>query len=135
VTELRIGDDDLGALPGAHHARADADPAHAPRDPARLDGVADVDRPLEEQDQSRDEVVHDTLQAEADPDAERAGHDGQLREVEPQDREACQEPQGEEDVVQQARESIGQAAGEADPRVHVLLEREAKEGGQEVRGP
>ena len=44
--------------------------------------VADADRPFGQQDQAGNEIVDDRLQAEADADAERAGDDGEVGEVE-----------------------------------------------------
>ncbi len=39
----------------------------------QLHPVADLDRPLDQQDEARDEVVDDGLQAEADADRQGAG--------------------------------------------------------------
>src|SRR5665811_137418 len=48
---------------------------------ADLDVVADLDGTLDQKNESRDEVVEDALQAEADTDGQRAGDDGEVGEV------------------------------------------------------
>jgi hypothetical protein len=50
--------------------RAHADAEHIGAEIAQLDGIPDLDRAFEEQNQSRDEVVHDLLETEADLEAE-----------------------------------------------------------------
>ena len=76
--QLGVGDDDLGPLRGAHDAGADADAPHPALQVPHLDGVADVDRALEQQDQAGDEVVDHALQAEADAHAQGPRQDRHL---------------------------------------------------------
>ena len=80
--ELRVGDDDVGALIGAHRARPDPDPGDLALEIAHFHDVADADRPLEEQDEPGDEIVDDALQTEPEADTEGAGQDGRFGEVE-----------------------------------------------------
>src|SRR5262245_12389457 len=130
-----IRHDDLGTFPGAHRAGADADPLHLAGEGAKLDGVADLDRALEEEDQAGDEVVDDVLQPEADADAEGTGDDRDAREIEAERREAEEEADQQDDVVNQARESGGDAALELHAREDVLLEDHARGRGQDEGDP
>ena len=83
----RVGDDDFGALARAYGAGAHAELLDLARDVADLDGIAHVDPSLEQDEQPRDEVVHDGLEPEANPDAERTGQDGELGEIDAQRRQ------------------------------------------------
>ena len=80
--QLGVGNDQAGAVEGLDLGGAHADAAHEALLVADDDAVADLDRPLDQQDQARDEVVDDRLQAEADADRQRAGDDGEVGDVE-----------------------------------------------------
>src|SRR6266545_4662402 len=94
---------------------ADADAPDLTVEIAHLDRVAHLDRALQEQDDARYEVVDDGLEAEAHPDAESA-------------RE-------KDDVVQKARDRIGQTAPHGKARVDILLQGEADEARDKKGGP
>ena len=85
-----------------------------------LDDVAELHRTLESEDQPGHEIVDDVLQAEADADAERAGNDRQPGEIEARGGDGQQEAEAEHGVVDEQRDRIGQAAGQRQPRKHVL---------------
>ena len=53
-----------------------------PVDSRDFDAVADGDRPFRQDDEAADEIARDILQAEADPDADRARENGQRAEIE-----------------------------------------------------
>src|SRR5262249_12845833 len=133
--ELGIGDDDLGSGPGAHGAGAHADPRDLTLQIADLDDVAHVDRPLEQEDEPGHEIVDDALQAEADADAERAGQDGDLGEVKPEYAEGEQEAEGQDPVIEQARDGGGDAARHVRARINVLTKHKTNESRDEVRQP
>ena len=76
------------------HARSDADPPHRALQVADLNGIADVDRPLEQQDQTRDKIIDDTLQAKADADAEGAGENTHVVEIHPEHAERRRQIRG-----------------------------------------
>ena len=78
-----FGHDQAGAVERFDLGGAHADAAHVALLVADDDAVADLDRPLDQQDQPRHEVVDDRLQAEADADRQRAGDDGKIGDVEP----------------------------------------------------
>jgi len=72
----------LGSPPGSNQRGPHADILdHAARG-ADLNGVANPDRPFEEQDQTGHKIVDDVLQAETDADTQAAGHESSLAEVE-----------------------------------------------------
>ena len=58
-----------------------------PSPAGRAHPVTDPDRPLGQQDETRDEVVDDRLQAEADADAQRTRNEREVREIEPRRRQ------------------------------------------------
>ena len=80
--QLGVGDDQAGAVEGLDLGGPHADAAHVALLIADDDAVADLDRPLDQQDQPGDEVVDDRLQAEADADRQGAGDDGEVGDVE-----------------------------------------------------
>ncbi len=80
--QLRIRDDQARAVEGLDLGRAHADAADVALLIAGNDPVADFDRPLDQQDEARDEIVDDRLEAEADAERERAGDDRQIGDVE-----------------------------------------------------
>ena len=53
--------------------------------------VTDLHRPLEQQDETRDEIVDHVLQAEADADAQGAGEDRRLGQVDAEDAQGDEE--------------------------------------------
>ena len=78
--QVAVGHDDFGAGNGRELAGADADVLHAARLAGHLNKVADVKRPLKNQDDARHQVVHDALQTQANAHAERPEHDGDFAE-------------------------------------------------------
>ena len=78
---------------------------------ALLDGdpVADLDRPLDQQDQPRDEVVDDGLQAEADADRQGAGDDGEAGDVEAGVGDGGERGDGKADVAGARVDGVGEA--------------------------
>ena len=63
--------DHLGAVPGPHRARPDADVFDLSRHGPDRHRIADLDRTFEQQDQPRHEVVDDVLQPEADAERQQ----------------------------------------------------------------
>ena len=120
-----VGDDDLGAVPGAHDAGADADVPDFSREVPDLHRVPHLEGALDEEDEPGDEVVHHRLQAEADADAERAHQDGDAVEIHPHGRHREDEAQQQDAVVEQGGYRVREPARQADARVDVLLEDEA----------
>ena len=80
--QLGVGNDQAGAVEGFDLGGAHADAAHEALLVADDDAVADLDRPLDQQDQARHEIVDDRLQAKADADRQGAGDDGEVGDVE-----------------------------------------------------
>ena len=81
--EVAVRYDDLGAIERPDGASADTDAGHDSEMIFRFDAIADFDRSFEDQNQSRDEVADDVLEAEADADPQRAENNGELRRAEP----------------------------------------------------
>ena len=96
-----------------------------------LNHVADLDGTLEQENESRDEVIDDVLQAEAETDAERAGEDRELRHVEAHRRDGDEKSDEQNHVMQHRRDGVGHAARQMHARVHVLFEQEAQEARQQ----
>ena len=120
---------------GAHGARANSDAPHLSLHVGDLHGVADLDRPLVEQDETRDEAVHHVLQAEADAHAERTGQDRDLRQVDAR-RSQCQE-EGDQRrrVLHRRADRVGNAARQVHPREYILREQRTDGAGNEHREP
>jgi hypothetical protein len=96
-----------------------------------LNGIADPDGPLEQDDQPPDEVIDDVLQAEPDADSERSAQDGHPIEVHAQHEERQDEADEDDGVAEQARQRIRQGCAEIETRKDVLLEHEAGQGREE----
>ena len=79
--QISVGHDDFGGVCRTQHRRADANVRdHAGRI-AHLNDIAHLDRTFKQQDQTRDEIVHDVLHAKTKPDTECASQDRELRQV------------------------------------------------------
>ncbi len=80
--QVGIRNDHRGAREGLDFGRTHIDATDIPLAVADHYPVADLDRPLDQQDQAGDEIVHDILQAETDTDRQCTGDDRQIRQVE-----------------------------------------------------
>ena len=85
--EFRVGHDDGGAVAQLDLGGAHVDAAHIALGVAQHHPVAHFHGPLCQQDQARDEVLHDGLQAEADAHRQRAGHPGNALHADAQPRQ------------------------------------------------
>ena len=64
-----------------NHRAARADLPNCAQHARYFDAISDRDRPLRQNDQTADEITRDILQAESDPDANRAGKNRQCGEM------------------------------------------------------
>ena len=78
--QVAVGHDDFGARDGCQLAGPDANILHPARLAGHLNEVADVKRPLENQDNARHQVVHNALQTQPNAHAQRPKHDGNFAE-------------------------------------------------------
>jgi hypothetical protein len=101
---------------------ANGDVHHVAVDGANLDAVAHLDGPLEEDDDARDEVVGDGLQAEADAHGERAGDDRERRQVDAHGLKHHEQPDGDEEVPGDGADGVAYARVEGGARQHPLHE-------------
>jgi len=127
--QVRVGNDDLGAAPGADRARAHPDSPDLAPDVSHLHRVARLDGALERQDQARDEVVHHVLQAEADADRQGAGDQGEFRQVDAGRRYGQDEREPQDRVVEKHDDGGRHAPGQGDPGEDFHVQDEAKETG------
>jgi len=81
--ELGVGDDDGDVVVGDHGGAAGADLAHGAGHLAHFHAVADLNGPLEKEDDAADEVFRDVLEPETESDADGAREDRQGGEVDP----------------------------------------------------
>ena len=88
----------LGPTEGPNYTGAKADAFHRSLEWLDLHGVADQDRALEHQDETRDEVGHDVLQSESNAHPEGACQERELTQVEPR-RGHCEHETHEQDHV------------------------------------
>ena len=105
--EFRIWHHDIDVVVGVDQGAPDVYGLDGPGEPiVEFDVVADAQRALEQDDQSRDEIVDDRLQAKTDTDREGARDERKVGEVEA-DRGQCDQ-QGHEDdrVMRQAADRI-----------------------------
>jgi hypothetical protein len=79
--EFRVRHDQMDVVVRADDGRAGSDLDDVAHHLVDLDPVADHHGPLEQDDDSGDEVLHDVLEAEADPDAEGGAEGGEARGV------------------------------------------------------
>ena len=107
--QLGVGHDKAGAPECFDLGRPHGDAAHVAL--ALLDGdpVADLDRTLDQQDQSRDEIVDDRLQAETDADRQRARDDGEAGDVEAGIGDGGERGDGKADVAGTGIDRVGEA--------------------------
>ena len=96
--ELGVGNDQVDVVVGPDQGRARTDLGDVSGHLADLDAVADLDRPLDQEDQARHEVLGDVLQAEADAHADRAAEDGERRGIDAQGLERDDQPQDPDQV-------------------------------------
>ena len=118
-----------------HGGGANADAPDLAVEVGHLDGVADLDGALDEQDDPRDEVVHDGLKAEAHPDPERTREQGEAVEVEAEGADGHREAQEKNQVVEEARDRVGQAPPHGQAWIEILFQSEADEARDEEGGP
>ena len=111
--QLGVRHDQAGAVEGLDLGRAHADAAHVALLVADDDAVADLDRALDQQDEPRDEVVDDRLQAEADADRQRAGDDGEVGDVEAGIGDRQQRGERDADIAHDRVDRIGDAGVQA----------------------
>ena len=111
--QLGVRHDQARAIEGLDLGGAHADAAHEALLVADDDAVADLDRPLDQQDQPRDEVVDDRLQAEADADRQGAGDDGEIGDVEAGIGDRHQRRERDADVAHHRVDGIGDARVQA----------------------
>src|SRR5690606_19811312 len=81
IDKIGIGQDDGLSLKGLDLGGPDADLPDRSADVAGDDPVSDLERPFSQQDEPRNEVGHDILQAEADAEGKRACNQRQARQV------------------------------------------------------
>ena len=101
---------------------AGVDPAHESLVGADHHPVADPDAALPQQDQARDEVIGDRLQAEADSDRQRAGDEGELLDVEPDLGGAEQNRDRPADIAENRADRVADAGVKARLRQKALTE-------------
>ncbi|CFP54326.1 Uncharacterised protein [Bordetella pertussis] len=118
--ELRIGHDDRGAVSHLDFGGAYVDAQDVALDAAQRDPVAHFHRPLRQQDQARNEILHHRLQAETDAHRQRAG-----------DPRHAFQPQAERG---QAQRGGGHHAGIAEQRGRGNLHARIEFGGRQVAG-
>jgi hypothetical protein len=123
--QLGVGQDHLRALRRAQRAGADADGAHFAHQLAQLYGIADADGTLEDQHQTRHEVVDDVLQTEADADAERAREQRDLTHVHAGSTHRHQEPEGQHEIAAQPADGRRDTARQVQLGQHILVEQKA----------
>ena len=93
-------------------------PLHVAGEAADLDPVALLHRPLDQEDDARDEVRDDVLQAEADADRQRAGDDREARQVEPGRGDRDQRRDRDADVADAGEHRVAAAGVEPGARQH-----------------
>jgi hypothetical protein len=86
------------------------------------DPVADLDRPLDQQQQAGDEIVDDLAQPEADTDRQRACDDGEVRQVEPHRGDSDDRRDQDADIIRGHRQRVAHAAVEARARQDLGIE-------------
>ena len=79
--QFPIRDNHFGTARTEHDAGADANALHAPDDVVDLNNVTNLDRALKQDNQARDKIIDDILQAKADADTEGTRDDSELRHV------------------------------------------------------
>ena len=73
------------------------------------------------------------MHAEADPDTQGADQDGHPGQIHPQEPEPPDEPQRQDAIMEQGRDRVGLAGGNARAWIDVLVQHEAQEGREQGR--
>src|SRR5690606_27752395 len=107
---LAVAVDDMGG--------ADVDALDRAGDAADGDQVADAHRALEEDDQARDEVGEDRLQAEAQADRQRRHQPLQFVPADPEGAQGGDDADADQHVGQQRGGGVGAALGQLQARQH-----------------
>ena len=108
--EVRVGDDDFGALESLHRTGTDTDARDLASGAVDIENVTDVNGTLELQDESGDEVVDDVLQAKADAHTQCAGEHGELVQFHASQVYRKKEHQEQQQVVQRRGNQFRQTA-------------------------
>ena len=117
--ELGVGHDHRGAVGHLDFRGSHVDPTDVPLDPRQAHPVPHLDRTLSEQDQARDKVLHDLLQAKTDTHRQGADHPGEAGEVDAQGRHHQHGQEQEAQVTDQGHQ------GGAHAGIHVRLRQQA----------
>jgi hypothetical protein len=115
VHEFRVRHEDVNIVVRGDAGAAEVylpHPAHDAR--CEFHEIVHLEAPLEQDDQAGDEIIDDGLQAEADAHAESSGHDREVPEVETDRRQADQDPDEDDDIVQHPAESVERRRADAD---------------------
>ena len=105
--ELGVRHDDIDIVVRVDQRAADVDGFYSSREArVELDIVTDTQGSLEQDDQPRDEVVDDRLQAETDTDGERTRDDGEICEVEADRRQCDQRGYDDDRVVREPAQRV-----------------------------
>ena len=131
--EIGVRHDHFRALPGPDRRRTHADALDLPDHAADVDLVADIDRPLDHQDQAGHEVADDVLQAEAHTHAERAGQQRHLGEVDAERGQRQHESGDHEHVADDRRDGDRHPSAQVEPGQEFMAEHEAHDLGQQPR--
>ena len=106
--EARVGHQDIDVVVGADAcgARADLHDGAANADVLDLDIIADRYHPVENQEQAGDKLLDHALQTQTHADAQRAGEDGQGRQVQPCRRQGRHDAHRDDAVAGQPLQQI-----------------------------
>ncbi len=104
--ELRVGHDQGDVVVGADDRRPRPDLRHVPDDLSDLDRVTDLDGPLDQDHEARDEVLHDVLEPEPEADPERPPEHGERRRVDPERLQRDEHPEEEDDVAEHTADRV-----------------------------
>jgi hypothetical protein len=119
--ELRVRHDDGDVVVGQHLGAARADLDDVALDLVDFDAVADLDRPLEHDDQAAEEIAHHVLQAEAHADADRARQHVEGGEVDAGGLHDDQQPEEQQHVARDGGHGVARPhveLGARQPCVH-----------------
>ena len=133
--EVAVGQDHVRAVARADDGRADADAPHLTRGISDLDHVAHFHRPFEQQDDARDEIVDDVLQAKSQAHAERPGDDGDLRQVHAEKSQRDQETDEQHEIVQDRGDRIRQPRRQVHALEYLLVQEKTQYPRHEQRQP
>ena len=128
--KLRIGHDDGGPLEGLDLGGAHADSLHDPHIAADLDPIADLDRPLDQQDQAGDEIVDDILETETDTDRQRARDNRQIGKIDAEHGDPNHRRDDDANVTEPRRERVPDAGFEMGLRQYALGQGSLQHAGQ-----